>query len=122
MSTKSHTHLSAATEEVEQLRRQLQIAKDQRNAWQKVAGQAGVCMTCAMGAPDPYGCTDCLNTGWEQGAPHGYMPIPTEPQSTQAADRIEALEKALRKISKLYGNYGYAKDIARAALAPKQDK
>ena len=36
--------------------------------------------------------------------------------------RIKALEAALRKISKLYGNYGYAKDIARAALAPEQDK
>ena len=40
----------------------------------------------------------------------------------EAADRIEALEKALRKISKLYGNYGYAKDIARAALAPEPEK
>ena len=39
-----------------------------------------------------------------------------------AAARIEALEAALRKISKLYGNYGYAKDIARKALAPEQDK
>ena len=39
-----------------------------------------------------------------------------------AAARIEALEAALRKISKLYGNYGYAKDIARAALAPEKDK
>ena len=39
-----------------------------------------------------------------------------------AADRIEALEAALRKISKLYGNYGYAKDIARAALAPEREK
>jgi hypothetical protein len=36
--------------------------------------------------------------------------------------RIEALEAALRKISKLYGNYGYAEDIARAALAEGQDK
>jgi hypothetical protein len=90
-----HNGSSAATEEVEQLRRQLQIAKDQRNAWQKVAGQAGVCMTCAMGAPDPYGCTDCLNTGWEQGAPHGYMPIPTEPQTLPVTQNAAVLAERL---------------------------
>ena len=35
---------------------------------------------------------------------------------------LKRFEAALRKISKLYGNYGYAKDIARAALAPERDK
>src|SRR6478609_11624779 len=71
----------------EEAARQIKILKDQRNAWQKVAGQAGVCMTCAMGAPEPYGCTDCLNSGWEQGAPHGFMPIPAVAQPTLDIER-----------------------------------
>ena len=39
-----------------------------------------------------------------------------------AADRIEALEAALREISTLWGAGTHAKQIARAALAPEQDK
>jgi hypothetical protein len=27
----------------------------------------GVCMTCVLRAPEPYGCPDCLNTGYERG-------------------------------------------------------
>ena len=27
----------------------------------------GVCMTCVLRAPEPYGCSDCLNTGYERG-------------------------------------------------------
>lgn len=29
--------------------------------------KAGICQTCLHGAPEPYGCFDCQNTGWEQG-------------------------------------------------------
>jgi hypothetical protein len=75
---------TAMSDEVTTLRRQLATAKDQRNAWQKVAQQAGVCMACAMGAPEPYGCTDCLNTGWDGGAPHGFIPAPTPSAVTSA--------------------------------------
>jgi hypothetical protein len=64
-------------EAVATLRRQLATAKDQRNAWQKVSQIAGVCMTCAMSAPEPYGCTDCLNTGWDGGKPRGFVATPT---------------------------------------------
>lgn len=43
-------------------------------SWKRVAERAGVCMTCALGAPDiSIGCTDCLNTGFEHGAPQGYV-------------------------------------------------
>jgi hypothetical protein len=42
-------------------------------AWKEVAQRAGVCMTCALGAPDTFGCTDCLNTGWDGGAPAGFV-------------------------------------------------
>jgi len=33
-------------------------------AWRNVARRAGICMSCALGAHEPFGCTDCLNTGW----------------------------------------------------------
>jgi hypothetical protein len=38
----------------------------ERDHWQDVAGREGVCMTCRgpRGAPEPYGCSDCLNTGY----------------------------------------------------------
>ena len=38
----------------------------ERDHWAKAARYAGICMTCQgpNGAPEPYGCTDCLNTGW----------------------------------------------------------
>lgn len=41
--------------------------------WKEVAQKAGVCMTCALGAPDTFGCTDCLNTGWNGGSPAGFV-------------------------------------------------
>jgi hypothetical protein len=42
-----------------------ELEKD-RNHWQDVAGREGVCMTCRgpKGAPEPYGCSDCFNTGY----------------------------------------------------------
>lgn len=46
----------------------------ERDTWKRVAERAGVCMTCALGAPDiSIGCTDCLNTGFAHGAPQGYV-------------------------------------------------
>lgn len=38
----------------------------ERDHWKDVAGREGVCMTCRgpRGAPEPYGCSDCLNTGY----------------------------------------------------------
>lgn len=43
------------------------------DAWKGVAERAGICMTCALGAPDTFGCSDCLNTGWAFGEPLGYV-------------------------------------------------
>lgn len=31
--------------------------------------KAGLCMTCLTSPPDNYGCSDCLNTGWNGGCP-----------------------------------------------------
>ena len=53
---------------------------------------AGICMTCLDGAPEPYGCTDCLNTGYAEGNPF---------------DQIKALEaenKRLRDALEFYAN------------------
>jgi hypothetical protein len=38
----------------------------ERDHWKDVAGREGVCMTCGgpYGAPEPYGCSDCFNTGY----------------------------------------------------------
>jgi hypothetical protein len=41
--------------------------------WKEVARKAGVCMSCALGTPEPYGCVDCLNTGWASGTPPGFV-------------------------------------------------
>jgi len=49
-------------------------------AWKNVAQRAGICMSCALGAVEPFGCTDCLNTGWAGGSPAGFSPeLPREP-------------------------------------------
>lgn len=49
-------------------------------AWKSVAQRAGVCMSCALGTPETFGCIDCLNTGWTGGAPAGFIPeLPREP-------------------------------------------
>lgn len=54
------------TEAVENLQAELA-------AWRNVAKRAGICMSCALGAAEPFGCTDCLNTGWNGGAPAGFV-------------------------------------------------
>ena len=42
-----------------------ELEKD-HDHWKDVARREGVCMSCRgpRGAPEPYGCTDCLNTGY----------------------------------------------------------
>ncbi|MBD7992882.1 Lar family restriction alleviation protein [Ochrobactrum sp. Sa2BUA5] len=76
------------------------------------AKNSGVCMTCLTGSPDTYGCSDCLNTGWDGGCP------PNSPEDiktlfsgmisdfSKIKSRAEALEtqlaaarKALRNIA-----------------------
>lgn len=55
-------------------------------AWKEACRKAGICMSCALGAPEPFGCVDCLNTGWNGGSPEpkgvDYTPsdeLPREP-------------------------------------------
>ncbi|RWN60263.1 hypothetical protein [Mesorhizobium sp.] len=40
------------------------------DAYKAACERAGVCMTCVIQAPEPYGCSDCLNTGWSEGDPY----------------------------------------------------
>ncbi len=49
-------------------------AERERDSWKAVCRKAGVCMSCAIAMPDPHGCFDCLNTGWEGGAPKAFAP------------------------------------------------
>ncbi len=39
---------------------------EDRKEWSSIGAP---CSTCSNGAPDPWGCSDCLNTGYEQGPP-----------------------------------------------------
>ncbi|PQZ29759.1 hypothetical protein CQZ93_06000 [Ochrobactrum vermis] len=93
--------------------------------------KSGVCITCLTGSPEPYGCSDCLNTGWDGGCP------PNSPEDikmlfagmisdfSKIKSRAEALEtklaaarKALQKIAgDTYDDS--AEKIARAALEAK---
>lgn len=59
---------------VSALRKRVEEAECERDGWKAVCKRAGVCMSCALGAFEPYGCTDCLNTGWDGGAPAGFVP------------------------------------------------
>ncbi|RWH52194.1 MAG: hypothetical protein E5V72_01995 [Mesorhizobium sp.] len=58
------------------------------DAYKAACERAGVCMTCVVQAPEPYGCSDCLNTGWQQGDPY---------------ERIKQLEEELAEISAAIG-------------------
>ena len=79
----------------------------ERDAWKTACQKAGVCMSCAIAMPDPHGCYDCLNTGWEGGAPIGFIPETVAPtlhlddeprdllETTPMTD-IEEMRKALK--------------------------
>jgi len=73
------SHLSPA-EAVEEL-------MGEAKAWKEACRKAGICMSCATGAPEPFGCIDCLNTGWNGGSPAGY--ISEEKATRQLADFAE---------------------------------
>ena len=45
----------------------LRSVDEDRQILLKACAGAGVCMTCVLGPPEPYGCTDCLNTGYDHG-------------------------------------------------------
>ncbi|MCW2275109.1 hypothetical protein GJ654_10270 [Rhodoblastus acidophilus] len=67
----------------------------ERNAYKAACERAGVCMTCVVQAPEPYGCSDCLNTGWAQGEP-------VAPLARRAA-ASDGLLEALRMVRSDFG-------------------
>lgn len=38
--------------------------------WRDMCLSMGACPSCIDGAFEPYGCTDCFNTGWATGDPY----------------------------------------------------
>lgn len=56
--------------------------RKERDAFKLACERAGVCMSCVIQAPEPYGCHDCLNTGWSEGDPY---------------ERIKELEGVVKK-------------------------
>lgn len=53
----------------------------QAKAWKEACRKAGICMSCATGELG-HPCHDCLGTGWNGGAPVGYVAadeLPREP-------------------------------------------
>jgi len=54
-------------------------------------------MTCAIRAPEPYGCTDCLNTGWRDGAPAGFV---DESLFKETREENKEMREALTDIAK----------------------
>lgn len=50
-------------------RQALERVLEEHQSYKNSCHHAGVCMTCVVQAPEPYGCSDCLNTGWQSGSP-----------------------------------------------------
>lgn len=52
--------------EISELKSSIEALIAERDHWSGVALREGVCMTCRgpRGAPESYGCSDCLNTGY----------------------------------------------------------
>ncbi len=65
--------LDATSDELTSLRDQLARVEAERDAFKAACASAGVCMTCVLRAPDTFGCSDCLNTGWSQGDPYAQI-------------------------------------------------
>lgn len=78
-----------AAADLARLRAENEALRTERDAYRSACKHAGVCMTCVLGAPDTFGCTDCLNTGWDGGDPHA--------QLAAAEAKAARLETALRR-------------------------
>jgi hypothetical protein len=63
------TSASEMLAEIKELRAQIEALTCERDAYKLRCRQEGVCMTCVLRAPEPYGCSDCLNTHYAEGEP-----------------------------------------------------
>lgn len=73
----------------------MESSSDDRNRWKEACRRGGICMSCATGSPEPFGCTDCLNTGWEGGSPAGYVAEATHSATAAERDRLAARVETL---------------------------
>ena len=56
-------------ETITTLRARLAEVERERDAYKRRLELQGVCMSCVIVPPDTFGCSDCLNTGYEHGEP-----------------------------------------------------
>jgi len=68
-------------------------AVGQRDTYRDACKSTGICMTCVLGAPDTFGCTDCLDTGWDGGAPAGFAP---DAEITRLRAEVARKDEALK--------------------------
>lgn len=65
--------------------------------WKDICRSVGVCMSCAISVPDTFGCTDCLNTGWDGGSPAGFVPDKIHADTATRLEALSADNEALRR-------------------------
>jgi hypothetical protein len=107
--------LEAARADAKEAEAYAEELEKERDHWQGVAGREGVCMTChgPRGAPEPYGCSDCLNTGY-CGEWHNQMQELRE----KLAKAVEALTDIVKDCEAEYPpSHGAIKYFCRATLA-----
>lgn len=89
------------------LRLSLETVTRERDRYRTACRQAGVCMSCALGAPDPIGCTDCFGTGWANDAPAGFV----------AEETSEGYRSGWVECQRLRAEEGDSQEQAEIALA-----
>ena len=102
----TNEQLEAARADAKEAEAYAEELEKERDHWQGVAGRQGVCMTChgPRGAPEPYGCSDCLNTGY-CGEWHNQMQELRE----KLAKAVELLKEA-RQDLEAYVTHDWQKD------------
>lgn len=92
----SHYLSGRAAEAITSLQSQVLRLEGEKTWAVSVLRSRGVCMTCWNGPPEHYGCSDCLNTGWEQGAPL---------EARDAIARAETAQQALEGMRRLVASF-----------------
>jgi hypothetical protein len=120
-------HFEEAAALIRHLSSRVEEEKRATAGWKEACRKAGVCMSCAIAMPDPYGCGDCLNTGWELGAPVGYISETAfgmrQNITTLLSSEVQTLRGALQKIACPHVTQGHLwwQLEARRALAVVKD-
>jgi hypothetical protein len=96
MTSADYADMPVATKEAAD---RIEALTKERDHWKDVAGREGVCMTCSgpYGAPEPYGCSDCFNTGY-CGEHHNTVAA-LDAKLAKAVELLEEIEVRLKPIS-----------------------